>query len=145
LRGLVTEQTAESYAATFDSNVLGVLLSMKHELRGCCRRGTGASSMCHRPMEPSAERLRKRCWGECARGRRSPAPPLSLLPDTTPFVYNARGGLGKLPVERDRTPIHLWSRFDGTQAQRSQEGRSSAYASVDSGSRNQSASLRRSR
>jgi NAD(P)-dependent dehydrogenase (short-subunit alcohol dehydrogenase family) len=33
LRGLVTEQTAQSYAATFDSNVLGVLLSMKHELR----------------------------------------------------------------------------------------------------------------
>src|SRR3984885_7489966 len=33
LRGLVTEQSAESYAATFDSNVLGVLLSMKHELR----------------------------------------------------------------------------------------------------------------
>src|ERR1700680_971965 len=32
-RGLVTEQTAESYAATFDTNVLGVLLSMKHELR----------------------------------------------------------------------------------------------------------------
>src|SRR5271154_7362894 len=31
--GPVTEQTAESYAATFDSNVLGVLLSMKHELR----------------------------------------------------------------------------------------------------------------
>src|SRR6266576_5644621 len=30
-RGLVTEQTAESYAATFDTNVLGVLLSMKHE------------------------------------------------------------------------------------------------------------------
>jgi NAD(P)-dependent dehydrogenase (short-subunit alcohol dehydrogenase family) len=33
LRGLVTEQTAESYAATFDTNVLGVLLSMKYELR----------------------------------------------------------------------------------------------------------------
>jgi NAD(P)-dependent dehydrogenase (short-subunit alcohol dehydrogenase family) len=32
-RGLVTEETAESYAATFDTNVLGVLLSMKHELR----------------------------------------------------------------------------------------------------------------
>ena len=29
LPGLVTEQTAESYAATFDTNVLGVLLSMK--------------------------------------------------------------------------------------------------------------------
>src|SRR5258708_26098599 len=27
------EKTAESYAATFDTNVLGTLLSMKHELR----------------------------------------------------------------------------------------------------------------
>ena len=27
------DQTAESYAATFDTNVLGMLLSMKHELR----------------------------------------------------------------------------------------------------------------
>jgi len=31
--GPVTEQTPESYAATFDTNVLGTLLSMKHELR----------------------------------------------------------------------------------------------------------------
>ena len=31
--GRVTEQTADSYAATFDTNVLGTLLSMKHELR----------------------------------------------------------------------------------------------------------------
>jgi NAD(P)-dependent dehydrogenase (short-subunit alcohol dehydrogenase family) len=31
--GPVTEQTPESYAATFDTNVLGVLLSMKHEMR----------------------------------------------------------------------------------------------------------------
>ena len=31
--GPITEQTAESYAATFDTNVLGTLLSMKHELR----------------------------------------------------------------------------------------------------------------
>src|SRR5439155_20295888 len=31
--GLVTEQTAESYASTFDTNVLGTLLSLKHELR----------------------------------------------------------------------------------------------------------------
>jgi hypothetical protein len=27
------DQTAESYAATFDTNVLGTLLSIKHELR----------------------------------------------------------------------------------------------------------------
>ncbi len=31
--GLVTEQSADLYAATFDTNVLGTLLSMKHELR----------------------------------------------------------------------------------------------------------------
>jgi NAD(P)-dependent dehydrogenase (short-subunit alcohol dehydrogenase family) len=31
--GPVTEQSAESYAATFDTNVLGTVLSMKHELR----------------------------------------------------------------------------------------------------------------
>src|SRR5246127_1827380 len=31
--GPITDQTAESYAATFDTNVLGTLLSMKHEAR----------------------------------------------------------------------------------------------------------------
>ena len=31
--GPATEQTAESYAVTFDTNVLGTVLSMKHELR----------------------------------------------------------------------------------------------------------------
>ena len=30
--GPITEQTAESYAATFDTNVLGTLLGMKHEI-----------------------------------------------------------------------------------------------------------------
>jgi len=42
LRGLVTEQTAETYAATFDTNVLGVLLSMKHELRVMLPQGSGS-------------------------------------------------------------------------------------------------------
>jgi NAD(P)-dependent dehydrogenase (short-subunit alcohol dehydrogenase family) len=42
LRGPVTEQTAESYAATFDTNVLGVLLSMKHELRVMLPQGSGS-------------------------------------------------------------------------------------------------------
>src|SRR6202047_1216742 len=41
-RGLVTEQTAESYAATFDTNVLGLLLSMKHELRVMLPQGRGS-------------------------------------------------------------------------------------------------------
>jgi NAD(P)-dependent dehydrogenase (short-subunit alcohol dehydrogenase family) len=40
--GPVTEQTAESYAATFDTNVLGTLLSMKHELRVMLAQATGS-------------------------------------------------------------------------------------------------------
>ena len=40
--GPVTEQTAESYAATFDANVLGTLLSMKHEIRVMQAQGSGA-------------------------------------------------------------------------------------------------------
>jgi len=40
--GPVTEQTAESYAATFDTNVLGTLLSMKHELRVMQEQGSGS-------------------------------------------------------------------------------------------------------
>src|SRR5271156_1765457 len=40
--GPVTEQTAETYTATFDTNVLGVLLSLKHELRAMLRQGAGS-------------------------------------------------------------------------------------------------------
>jgi NAD(P)-dependent dehydrogenase (short-subunit alcohol dehydrogenase family) len=40
--GPVTEQTADSYAATFDTNVLGTLLSMKHELRVMLAQGHGS-------------------------------------------------------------------------------------------------------
>ena len=40
-RGLITEQTAESYATTFDTNVLGVILSMKHEVRVMQGQGSG--------------------------------------------------------------------------------------------------------
>jgi len=40
--GPVTAQSAESYAATFDTNVLGTLLSMKHELRVMLPRGSGS-------------------------------------------------------------------------------------------------------
>jgi NAD(P)-dependent dehydrogenase (short-subunit alcohol dehydrogenase family) len=51
--GPVTAQTAESYAATFDTNVLGVLLSLKHEMRVMQPQGTGSiinisSTMGHR-------------------------------------------------------------------------------------------------
>ena len=40
--GPLTEQTAETYAATFDTNVLGTLLSMKHELRVMLPQGSGS-------------------------------------------------------------------------------------------------------
>ena len=40
--GPVVNQTAESYAATFDTNVLGTLLSMKHELRVMTAQGSGS-------------------------------------------------------------------------------------------------------
>jgi NAD(P)-dependent dehydrogenase (short-subunit alcohol dehydrogenase family) len=40
--GPLTEQTVETYAATFDTNVLGTLLSMKHELRVMVPQGHGS-------------------------------------------------------------------------------------------------------
>src|SRR5258707_1483340 len=51
--GPVTEQTVESFAATFDTNVLGTLLSMKHEMRVMQAQGSGSivnlsSTMGHR-------------------------------------------------------------------------------------------------
>jgi NAD(P)-dependent dehydrogenase (short-subunit alcohol dehydrogenase family) len=40
--GPITDQTAETYAATFDTNVLGVILSMKHEVRVMQGQGSGS-------------------------------------------------------------------------------------------------------
>jgi NAD(P)-dependent dehydrogenase (short-subunit alcohol dehydrogenase family) len=40
--GPITAQTAESYAATFDTNVLGLLLSVKHEARVMQAQGAGS-------------------------------------------------------------------------------------------------------
>jgi NAD(P)-dependent dehydrogenase (short-subunit alcohol dehydrogenase family) len=40
--GPITEQTPESFAATFETNVLGVVLSMKHEVRVMQTQGSGS-------------------------------------------------------------------------------------------------------
>ena len=40
--GPITAQTAESYAATFDTNVLGTILSLKHEVRVMQAQGSGS-------------------------------------------------------------------------------------------------------
>src|SRR5579863_5738538 len=39
--GPITDQTAESFAATFETNVLGVVLSMKYEVRAMQGQGSG--------------------------------------------------------------------------------------------------------
>lgn len=40
--GPLTEQSADTYAATFDTNVLGVVLSLKHELRAMYAQRRGS-------------------------------------------------------------------------------------------------------
>jgi NAD(P)-dependent dehydrogenase (short-subunit alcohol dehydrogenase family) len=40
--GPLTEQSAETYAATFDTNVLGTILSLKHEMRVMLAQGHGS-------------------------------------------------------------------------------------------------------
>jgi NAD(P)-dependent dehydrogenase (short-subunit alcohol dehydrogenase family) len=40
--GPITDQSAESYAETFDTNVLGVILSIKHEVRVMQGQGSGS-------------------------------------------------------------------------------------------------------
>ena len=52
--GRITEQSAESYAATFDTNVLGVILSMKHV--SCKDR---AAVVLSTSLRPTATKLRR--------------------------------------------------------------------------------------
>jgi len=40
--GPITDQTADTYAPMFDTNVLGVILSMKHEVRVIQGQGSGS-------------------------------------------------------------------------------------------------------
>jgi NAD(P)-dependent dehydrogenase (short-subunit alcohol dehydrogenase family) len=40
--GVVTDTSAEKYATTFDTNVLGTLLSLKHEMRVMLAQGSGS-------------------------------------------------------------------------------------------------------
>jgi len=40
--GPIAEQTPDAYSATFETNVLGTLLSLKHELRVMLKQGTGS-------------------------------------------------------------------------------------------------------
>jgi NAD(P)-dependent dehydrogenase (short-subunit alcohol dehydrogenase family) len=56
--GPVAEQTQESYAAVFDTNVLGTLLGMKHEMRARWpSKAAVASSICPPYWARSAHRM----------------------------------------------------------------------------------------
>jgi NAD(P)-dependent dehydrogenase (short-subunit alcohol dehydrogenase family) len=62
--GPVTEQTAETYAATFDTNVLGTLLSVKHEMRVMLNQGSGNIV--------NVSSTYRRCWRLRIRGEQAP-------------------------------------------------------------------------
>ena len=68
--GPLTEQTPESYAATFDTNVLGVLLSMKHELRVMQAQGIGSIVNLSSTMGSRGARRRVAVHRQQACGRR---------------------------------------------------------------------------
>jgi NAD(P)-dependent dehydrogenase (short-subunit alcohol dehydrogenase family) len=55
--GPITEQTAKSFAATFDTNVLGVLLSMSMRCWPCRARAAAASSISPQHMAIRVRRL----------------------------------------------------------------------------------------
>jgi NAD(P)-dependent dehydrogenase (short-subunit alcohol dehydrogenase family) len=57
--GALIEQSADSYAATFDTNGLGTLLSMKQELRVMQSQGRGSTSTCRRPWDIRSRRGRR--------------------------------------------------------------------------------------
>src|SRR6202023_2142922 len=68
--GPITDQTAESFAATFETNVLGVVLSMK--CAPCRPRAAAASSISPRPMGTGARPMPRSMSG--------PSTPSKALP-----------------------------------------------------------------
>ncbi len=86
--GPVIDQTAESYAATFDTNVLGTLLSMKHELRVMQAQGRGSivnmsSTYGHEGAAGASVYVASKHAVEgMTKSARSPAPSSSSVPTT---------------------------------------------------------------
>ena len=122
--GPVTEQTAESYATTFDTNVLGVLLSMKHEMRVMQAQGSGSivnlsSTMGHRgaagaslytASKHAVEGLTKSAALEgAASGIRvnAIAPETELLNRFTGTAERKAGLVAGVPLKRAGTPAEI--------------------------------------
>ena len=105
--GPLTEQSAESYAATFDTNVLGTVLSLKHEMRAMQAQGHGSiinlsSTMGHKgapgasiytaskhAVEAMSDRLlpAKGCFWKSKKRDRPPNSPRSRLPKKTDGLH----------------------------------------------------------
>jgi NAD(P)-dependent dehydrogenase (short-subunit alcohol dehydrogenase family) len=66
--GPVTQQTADSYTPTFDTNVLGTLLSMKHELRVMLAQRGGSIRQCFVDLRSRRYRQRLGLCRQQARG-----------------------------------------------------------------------------
>jgi NAD(P)-dependent dehydrogenase (short-subunit alcohol dehydrogenase family) len=69
--GPITDQTAESYAATFDTNVLGAILSMKHEVRVMQGQGLTDTRVRRGPLSMSAANTPSKVSPSLWRSRRS--------------------------------------------------------------------------
>src|SRR5260221_7703248 len=125
--GPVTEQTPETYAATFDTNVLGVLLSMKHEMRVMQAQGSGSivnlsSTMGHRgapgaslytASKHAVEGLTKSAALEgAASGIRvnaiAPGPVETEMPNRITGTAETEAGLvAAVPLQRRGTPAEI--------------------------------------
>jgi hypothetical protein len=102
----VTEQTAESYAATFGTSMLGTLLSMKHQLGAMQSQGNGSivnisstyghegarGTSVYAASKHAVEGLTKSAAGRMnlPHGRRQPAFPI-------PYGFRGRGPAGRVP------------------------------------------------
>ena len=102
--GLIVNQTAESYAATFDTNVLGTLLSLKHEMRVMTAQKSGSI------INISSTLVMK-----------GPPTPRSILPASTPSRASPsrprwkrpRAAFASMRWRRGR-PTPMLDRFTGT-------------------------------
>src|SRR5271163_1495305 len=78
--GPITDQTAESFAATFETNVLGVVLSISMKCASCRLRAAAASSTSPRPTDTGARLSPRSTSGPSTPSKASPSPWRSSSP-----------------------------------------------------------------